>query len=72
MLNYLTTYDDNELTVKVLSCDSISQVKSKLLDAAFVGVHYSERPHPEDVDLGKFTSRYLAFSVTFLSSCETI
>ncbi|XP_062842202.1 plexin-A2-like [Trichomycterus rosablanca] len=40
-----------ELLVKVLNCDTVTQVKEKILDAAYKNVPYSQRPRPGDVDL---------------------
>jgi plexin A len=40
-----------EMLVKVLSCDSITQVKEKILDAFFKGFPFSKRPHADDLDL---------------------
>lgn len=48
-----------EIPVKVLNCDTITQVKDKLLDAVYKGIPYTQRPKAEDMDLGKgraFTS----------------
>lgn len=42
-----------EIPVKVLNCDTITQVKEKLLDAVYKGVPYSQRPKAGDMDLGK-------------------
>lgn len=39
--------------MKVLNCDTITQVKEKLLDAVYKGVPYSQRPKAGDMDLGK-------------------
>ncbi|XP_043936201.1 plexin-A3 [Protopterus annectens] len=40
-----------EILVKVLNCDTVTQVKDKLLDAAYKGIPYSQRPKAEDMDL---------------------
>uniref|UniRef100_UPI00398EBA51 LOW QUALITY PROTEIN: plexin A3-like n=1 Tax=Pristiophorus japonicus TaxID=55135 RepID=UPI00398EBA51 len=40
-----------QIPVKVLNCDTITQVKEKLLDAVYKGVPYSQRPKAEDMDL---------------------
>uniref|UniRef100_A0A9J7YBM0 Plexin-A1 n=1 Tax=Cyprinus carpio carpio TaxID=630221 RepID=A0A9J7YBM0_CYPCA len=40
-----------EVTVKCLNCDTITQVKEKLLDAVFKGTPYSQRPKVGDMDL---------------------
>lgn len=39
--------------VKVLDCDTISQVKEKALDTIYRATPYSQRPRKEDLDLGK-------------------
>ncbi len=41
-----------EVQVKVLNCDTISQVKEKILDAIYKNVPYSHRPKASDMDLG--------------------
>ena len=38
--------------MKVLNCDTITQVKEKILDAVYKNVPYSQWPRAEDVDLG--------------------
>lgn len=45
-----------EVTVKCLNCDTITQVKEKLLDAVYKGSPYSQRPKASDMDLGKYPS----------------
>ncbi|XP_068104102.1 plexin-A3-like [Hyperolius riggenbachi] len=40
-----------EIPVKVLNCDTITQVKDKLLDAVYKGIPYTQRPKAEDMDL---------------------
>ncbi|XP_062401569.1 LOW QUALITY PROTEIN: plexin-A1b [Sardina pilchardus] len=40
-----------EVMVKVLNCDTIMQVKEKLLDAVYKGTPYSQRPKAGDMDL---------------------
>lgn len=42
-----------EIPVKVLNCDTITQVKDKLLDAVYKGISYSQRPQADNMDLGK-------------------
>lgn len=39
--------------VKVLDCDTISQVKEKALDTIYRATPYSQRPRKDDLDLGK-------------------
>lgn len=43
-----------ETPVKVLDCDTISQVKEKALDAIYRNTQFSQRPIKEGLDLGKF------------------
>ncbi|KAI7791861.1 putative plexin-A4 [Triplophysa rosa] len=40
-----------EVQVKALNCDTISQVKEKILDAIYKNVPYSHRPKASDMDL---------------------
>lgn len=42
-----------EIPVKVLNCDTITQVKEKILDAVYKNMPYSQRPRAVDMDLGK-------------------
>ena len=42
-----------EYQVRVLDCDTISQVKEKILDHIFKATPYSSRPAKDDLDLGK-------------------
>lgn len=44
---------DEKIQCKVLDCDTISQVKSKILDALFKNTPFSMRPSIHEVDLGK-------------------
>lgn len=39
--------------MKGLNCDTVTQVKEKLLDAVYKGVPYSQRPKAGDMDLGE-------------------
>lgn len=39
--------------MKVLNCDTITQVKEKILDAVYKNVPYSQRPRAVDMDLGR-------------------
>ncbi|KAG8138491.1 hypothetical protein E2320_004377 [Naja naja] len=41
-----------EIPVKILNCDTITQVKEKFLDAIFKNVPCSHRPKAADMDLG--------------------
>lgn len=40
--------------VKVLDCDTISQVKEKALDTIYRATPYSQRPRKDDLDIGEF------------------
>lgn len=42
-----------EIPVKILNCDTITQVKEKILDAIFKNVPCSHRPKAADMDLGE-------------------
>ncbi|CAG7720399.1 unnamed protein product [Allacma fusca] len=52
---YMTGLDLNQentdVPVKVLDCDTISQVKEKALDTIYRATSYSQRPRKEDLDL---------------------
>lgn len=52
---------DEKIQCKVLDCDTISQVKSKILDALYKNTPFSLRPSIHDVDLGTF---YVEFVLT--------
>lgn len=45
------------LPSKVLDCDTISQVKEKLLDQIYKGTPFSHRPHADSLDLGENFSK---------------
>lgn len=55
---YMTGLDLNQentdVPVKVLDCDTITQVKEKALDTIYRATFYSQRPRKEDLDLGNF------------------
>jgi len=44
---------DDKVQCKVLDCDTISQVKSKILDAVYKNTAFSLRPSVYGVDLGE-------------------
>lgn len=44
-----------EIPVKVLNCDTVTQVKEKILDAVYKNMPYSLRPRASDMDLGEGT-----------------
>ena len=45
--------DGVRIPVKVLDCDTISQVKEKLLDAVYKATPVSKRPALTSIDLGQ-------------------
>ena len=49
-------FGSQEHAVKVLDCDSISQVKEKILDAIYKNAPYSSRPLRDDLDLGEYSN----------------
>nr|CAD7455376.1 unnamed protein product [Timema tahoe] len=53
---------DEKIQCKVLDCDTISQVKSKILDALYKNTPFSMRPSIHEVDLG--TGTYFTNSLT--------
>ena len=52
-------YEDvsHKVTVHALDCDSISQVKQKVIDAVFCGLPASQRPSHHCVALGEREAR---------------
>lgn len=48
----------DKMQCKVLDCDTISQVKSKILDAVYKNTAFSLRPSVYDVDLGKNINQF--------------
>ncbi|KAI9515525.1 Plexin-A2 [Dissostichus eleginoides] len=53
ILNCVNPDNENspETPVKVLNCDTITQVKEKILDAVYKNMPYSQRPRAVDMDL---------------------
>lgn len=51
-LDLIPNHTDN-IAVKVLDCDTISQVKEKCLDTLYRAIPCSQRPRRDDLDLGK-------------------
>jgi plexin B len=43
--------------IKVLSCDSITQVKEKIVDQFYKNIPFSKRPSIEDFDIGMFNKK---------------
>ncbi|KAK7082038.1 hypothetical protein SK128_025444 [Halocaridina rubra] len=50
--------DGEKAQCRVLDCDTITQVKSKILDALYRNTPYSLRPSVHEVDLGKCYEYY--------------
>ena len=44
-------YQQEEMPIKVLDCDTIGQVKEKILDQIYKNVPFSQRPSKDDLDL---------------------
>lgn len=47
------TNEAQPVTAKVLDCDTISQVKEKILEAVYKNTSFSQRPHSDTLDLGE-------------------
>ena len=47
-----TQYSQQRYTVKALSCDTVTQLKHKILDTIYRYVPYSLRPDSTELDLG--------------------
>lgn len=60
-----------EIPVKVLNCDTITQVKEKILDAVYKNMPYSQRPRATDMDLGEQKKTFLIKGVAFLKGMPT-
>ena len=45
-------YAAQDHAVKVLDCDTVTQVKEKILDAIYKNQRYSDRPDKDSLDLG--------------------
>ena len=58
---------DEKIQCKVLDCDTISQVKSKILDALYKNTHFSLRPSVHELDLGKYTNFFFPLPSPFPS-----
>lgn len=55
--------DSQGVSVKVLDCDTITQVKEKILDQIYKGTPYCHRPDPDSLDLGEHNSLMSKLSV---------
>lgn len=60
---------DEKIQCKVLDCDTITQVKSKILDALYKNTHFSLRPSVHDLDLGTIFQN--SFKSIVLKKLET-
>ena len=65
---------DEKIQCKVLDCDTVSQVKSKILDALYKNTPFSMRPSIHEVDLGMwiFTIYLFYFKWIILSNNSII
>ena len=52
MVDCEVQYSQQTYTVKALSCDTIVQVKDKIIDIIYRYVPYSLRPDSNELDLG--------------------
>lgn len=59
---YAEEYEE-KVQVKVLDCDTISQVKAKILDALYRNTPQSLRPSVHEVDLGELRSSVATFEM---------
>lgn len=48
---------------KVLDCDTITQVKEKLVEQTWKGTSFSQRPHVDSLHLGESTLQILQIQV---------
>ncbi|CAF1193690.1 unnamed protein product, partial [Didymodactylos carnosus] len=73
---HIETADDKSydlIHIQCLTCDTITQVKQKLIDQIFQCLPYSKRPHYDDFDLILFTTKLIAntSSCSSSSSCSS-
>lgn len=65
--------NSSEIPVKILNCDTITQVKEKILDAIFKNVPCSHRPKAADMDLGMWVYNGLWMPhAKPATSCQTL
>ena len=55
------------VAAKVLDCDTITQVKEKILDQVYKGTSYSHRPHTDSVDLGENIHNVHVCTLSYIS-----
>jgi len=58
---------DEKIQCKVLDCDTISQVKSKILDALYKNTPFSMRPSIHEVDLGMYHVLGVKYCAVYLN-----
>ncbi|XP_066518969.1 plexin-B1 isoform X2 [Hoplias malabaricus] len=51
LMHGVGTNESQPVSAKVLDCDTITQVKEKILDQVYKGTSYSHRPHTDSLDL---------------------
>lgn len=70
ILNCVNPDNENspEIPVKVLNCDTVTQVKEKILDAVYKNMPYSLRPRAIDMDLGAASLPHVASH--FIEKCN--
>lgn len=61
--------ENQPLPTKVLDCDTITQVKEKLLDQVYKGTSFSHRPHSDSLDLGENFQTPAHFLLTAVKRC---
>lgn len=60
------------VAAKVLDCDTITQVKEKILDQVYKGTSYSHRPHTDSVDLGEYIHTVHVCPLSYISSVSSL
>lgn len=65
-LDLIPNQTDN-IAVKALDCDTISQVKEKCLDTIYRAIPWGQRPRRDDLDLGKFLEVSMSYKAFFLN-----
>ncbi len=63
---------EEEVVVRVLDCDSITQVKGKILDAVYKNTPFSLRPTTEEVDLEWRCGQYSQLGTTGTGAYGTL
>lgn len=63
-IEMVPTHTEN-IPVKVLDCDTISQVKEKCLDTIYRAIPWGQRPRRDDLDLGENNNFFFYFFLYF-------